>query len=66
VQHKLVAPAKKSDSKARPLEREKLGCKVQTFSHLVSFAFSMNFVGGSLPLITAHVPHLASTLIAGE
>jgi hypothetical protein len=26
----------------------------------------MNFVGGSLPLITAHVPHLASTLIAGE
>jgi len=39
---------------------------VQTFSHFVSFDFSMNFVGGSFPLMTAHVPHLASTLIAGE
>jgi hypothetical protein len=39
---------------------------VQTFSHFVSFAFSMNFVGGSLPLLTTHAPHLASTLIAGE
>jgi hypothetical protein len=39
---------------------------VQTFSHFVSFAFSMNFVGGNLPLITAHAPHLASTLIAGD
>jgi hypothetical protein len=65
VQHKLVAPAKKSDSKARPLTREKLGCQVQAFSHFVSFSFSTNFVGGNLPLMTAHPPHLASTLMAG-
>jgi hypothetical protein len=31
-----------------------------------AFFFATNFVGGSLPLITAQVPHLASTLIAGE
>jgi hypothetical protein len=29
------------------------------------FSFATNFVGGSFPLMTAHVPHLASTLMDG-
>jgi hypothetical protein len=66
VQHKLFAASKKPKSKARPLPWEKLGCQVQAFSHFVSLAFSMNLVGGNLPFITAHLPHLASTLIAGD
>jgi len=65
VQHKLIATGKKANSKAWPLARQKFGCCVQTFSHFVSFAFLMNFVGGSFPLMTAHPPHLASTLMAG-
>jgi len=66
VQHKLVAASKKSKSKARPLPWEKLGCQVQAFSHFVSLAFSMNLVGGNLPLMTEHGPHRASTLMAAE
>jgi len=65
VQYKFVATGEKANSKARPLAREKLGCQVQAFSHLISFAFSTNFVGGNFPLMTAHPPHLASTLMAG-
>jgi hypothetical protein len=30
-----------------------------------AFFFATNFVGGNFPLMTAHPPHLASTLMDG-